>query len=173
MQRGAGPFFGPYIGPRQPSFAPGCPARGQMKATLLLVASLLVYALSLGAGMWMLKDRIDPQASFVQEGRAVYADNCAGCHKIRLESLPDWHSSDARGHPDLPQFDPALHSWKLPDGMMVRIVRAPTGERNGPATTVHGYGKGLSESDLEAVLAYVKLAWPEKLHLFQFDPARP
>jgi S-disulfanyl-L-cysteine oxidoreductase SoxD len=107
----------------------------------------------------------------VARGKAVYANQCAACHGDMLQGQPDWRRRLPNGRLPAPPHDASGHTWHHPDEVLLDIVRnglvpgktAPEGyESDMPA-----YRNLLSDSDIIAVLAYIKSTWPEDIAKLQ------
>jgi mono/diheme cytochrome c family protein len=103
-----------------------------------------------------------------QDGRALYVEHCASCHGAQLEGQPDWMERNADGLLPAPPHDATGHTWHHSDRQLVRIVR------DGLATIAPGYrtsmqpfGSILDDSEIKAVLDYIKSTWPERERAFQ------
>lgn len=101
----------------------------------------------------------------VAQGQAVYADHCAACHGDRLQGQPDWQSRDADGYLPAPPHDPSGHTWHHPDQQLFDItkygIEAIVG--NGYRSRMGGYDGILSDTEIAAVLAYIKSTWPSRV----------
>lgn len=102
--------------------------------------------------------------TLVARGKAVYAANCASCHGASLEGQPNWRQRMSNGRLPAPPHDVSGHTWHHPDAMLVDIITnglvpgrtAPDGYQS----DMPGYGKTLPDSDIVAVIAYIKSTWP-------------
>ena len=105
----------------------------------------------------------DPAA--VAQGQAIYTDHCAACHGDRLQGQPDWQSRDADGYLPAPPHDPSGHTWHHPDRQLFEItkygIEAMVG--NGYRSRMGGYADILSDTEIAAVLAYIKSTWPSRV----------
>ena len=80
-------------------------------------------------------------AALVAQGKTVYADQCASCHGVNLEGQPTWH------HPDAHLF---------------QVTKYGTAAVAGPdyKTDMSAFGEILSDTEIWAVLAFIKSRWP-------------
>jgi mono/diheme cytochrome c family protein len=105
----------------------------------------------------------DPVA--VAQGQQVYTDHCAACHGDRLQGEADWQSRDADGYLPAPPHDPSGHTWHHPDQQLFEItkygIEAMVG--NGYRSRMGGYDDILSDTEILAVLAYIKSTWPPRV----------
>lgn len=101
----------------------------------------------------------------IAQGKAVYAEQCASCHGVRLEGQPDWQTRKPNGRLPAPPHDASGHTWHHPDADLFKITKqgvaafAPPGyESDMPA-----FGGALGDAEIWAVLAYIKSSWPEEI----------
>jgi mono/diheme cytochrome c family protein len=104
----------------------------------------------------------------VATGRALYARHCASCHGAALEGQPNWQERLPGGRMPAPPHDASGHTWHHPDDVLFRITR------DGVAAVVPGYESDmpafagvLSDTEIRAVLAFIKSTWPERERRFQ------
>lgn len=96
----------------------------------------------------------------VSLGRAVYSENCASCHGVRLEGQPDWRIRKPDGKLPAPPHDETGHTWHHPDKQLFDITKS------GVAALVSGYESDmpayrgvLSDEEIWAVVAFIKSTW--------------
>lgn len=112
-----------------------------------LGALALIGGLGLiGAGLAALPRVAAPEMR--ERGAAVYAQFCAGCHGTALEG----HSG--------PPLGASGHAWQHVDAALAR--RIARGGGGMPA-----FGAQLDATEIAAVLAHVKAAWPAGLRAAQ------
>jgi len=108
---------------------------------------------------------IDPaDVALVARGKDVYTTHCAACHGAALEGQPEWRKRLPNGRLPAPPHDGSGHTWHHPDAVLVDIVKnglvpgrtAPDGYQS----DMPAYAQVLSDADIEAVLAFIKSAWP-------------
>jgi mono/diheme cytochrome c family protein len=131
-----------------------------------LAAVLILLNMPRGAGV----RRADPgSADQVALGRQVYIAQCAQCHGLNLEGQVNWQQElPGGGRPALPH-DATGHTWHHPDAMLFDIVKRG-GQASSPANyknNMPGYAGILSDSDIWAVLAYIKSTWPADIRAAQ------
>lgn len=104
----------------------------------------------------------------VEAGREIYAAQCAACHGVRLEGQPEWRRRRADGRMPAPPHNETGHSWHHSDDDLFTITK------HGLAAVVPGYESDMpafsgtiSDSDILAVLAYIKSTWPERQRAYQ------
>lgn len=110
----------------------------------------------------------------IEGGRAIYAARCASCHGANLEGQPDWQSAREDGTYPAPPHDETGHTWHHGDAMLRDYIR-----RGGQAVLddmgvdftsgMPGFGDELTENDIEAVLAYIRSTWPDRIRAAQAE----
>jgi mono/diheme cytochrome c family protein len=105
-----------------------------------------------------------------QDGAALYAEYCAGCHGANLQGQPDWMVRKPDGKLPAPPHDASGHTWHHADRQLLRIVRdgldafAP-----GYLTDMPSFGDRLTDTEISAILDFIKTRWPERERAFQAD----
>ena len=104
----------------------------------------------------------------LEKGRAIYATYCASCHGAHLEGQDDWQRPLADGSYPAPPQDASGHTWHHSDTELFVMVRdgSDVGTAN-LVSTMPGFGKTLSESDIIAVLGFIKSQWPPDVRAAQ------
>ncbi len=118
---------------------------------------------------------IDPaDAAMVAAGKEIYGRTCAVCHGTDLKGQPNWRTRGPDGLLPAPPHDETGHTWHHGDGQLFELMRegiaalAPPGYR----TSMPPYKGVLSDSDIVAVLAYIKSTWPAHIRAQQADITR-
>lgn len=108
----------------------------------------------------------------VERGRKVYAQHCAACHGANLQGepgYPDWRKRKPNGRLPAPPHDESGHTWHHLDAQLFAMTK------HGPAklignpdypTDMPGFSGVLSDSDIHAVLAFIKSTWTGKAKAF-------
>jgi mono/diheme cytochrome c family protein len=127
------------------------------------LAGALATAIAGSAGAEAFLPWQDPEA--VAHGAEVYAAACASCHGADLQGQPDWRSPGPDGLLPAPPHDPTGHTWHHPDSVLFQITKYGTEAvvRGGYRSAMAGFGDVLSDSDIVAVLAYIKSTWPPRI----------
>lgn len=107
-------------------------------------------------------------------GRAIYVAKCASCHGANLEGQPDWQSAREDGTYPAPPHDETCHTWHHGDAMLRDYIRRggqPVLDDMGVDFTsgMPGFGEELTEDDIEAVLAYIRSTWPDRIRAAQAE----
>ncbi|MBC7952647.1 MAG: cytochrome c [Rhodospirillaceae bacterium] len=98
-------------------------------------------------------------------GAQVYAGHCAECHGAKLEGEPDWRIRKPDGQLPAPPHDLSGHTWHHPDEQLFAITKHGM-SRFAPAdykTAMPAFIGKLSDSQIRAVIAYIKSTWPEDI----------
>lgn len=117
---------------------------------------------------------LEGSPSTVQRGREVYAVHCAACHGADRQGAPEWKTRAADGSFPPPPHDATGHTWHHGDGVLFRIVKeggeifaTPSAPSRMPA-----FGDSLCDSDIHAVLEYLKSRWGSRERDFQEQVSR-
>lgn len=123
----------------------------------------------LGAALTLL---LAGSAAAEEDGRALYLQHCASCHGAELEGEPGWRSPRPDGTWPAPPHSVDGHTWHHGDAILLDYVR-----RGGQAVLddmgvafasgMPGFGDVLAETEIEAVLDYIKSTWPEGVRAAQ------
>lgn len=110
----------------------------------------------------------------ISRGRRLYAQHCAACHGAKLEGQANWQEPLPNGRMPAPPHDATGHAWHHSDRELLLITK------KGMAAVVPGYQSDmpafenvLSDSDIEAVLAFIKENWPREARRYQADRTIP
>lgn len=101
----------------------------------------------------------------IDRGRAVYAQHCASCHGANLEGEPghpDWRRRKPNGRLPAPPHDESGHTWHHTDEQLFAMTKYGPAKLIGDPnyeTDMPGFGGVLSDSDIRAVLAFIKSTW--------------
>ena len=101
----------------------------------------------------------------LEVGARVYAENCAGCHGANLEGQPNWRQRNAQGRLPAPPHDARGHTWHHDDATLFGITKLGTKEFTGLPieSDMPAFKDILSDAEINAVLAYIKSRWPERV----------
>ena len=109
----------------------------------------------------------------VAEGREVYTTYCAECHGIDGEG--EYPDAPLEPGPDgligAPPHNDSGHTWHHPDDLLIQQIREG---RNYPGfKPMPGFGATLTDSEIEAVLAFIKMMWTEEQRGIQAAADQP
>lgn len=135
------------------------------------IAAGLVAVFALLAVLLLWKDgeegrlpSVDREALLL--GQRIYGSTCAACHGANLEGQADWQSPDAEGRMPAPPHDASGHTWHHADGLLFDIVKFGMAKAVGLEnydSAMPAYEDMLTDSEIRAVLAWIKSTWPEEI----------
>ena len=139
------------------------------KKVLWFGAAYVVVAVG-AAGYLFFSDKLAKRdtaldAQLVARGQAIYAKNCAQCHGVNLEGQKGWETQQANGTYPAPPQDKSGHTWQHTDQQLFDYIKqggglfAPRTMRS----NMPGFGQELSDTDIWAVIAYIKSRWPDDI----------
>jgi len=97
-------------------------------------------------------------------GKILYQQYCASCHGAELEGQPNWKIRDENGYLPAPPHDESGHTWHHPDEQLFEITKIGTEAYvgRGYRSNMIGFGDQLDDTEIWAVLAYIKSQWPAR-----------
>lgn len=108
-------------------------------------------------------------AEILAQGEAIYLQSCAACHGINGEGqFPNAPMQpDDTGRIGAPPHDSTGHTWHHDDDMLYRVVRE--GGMGSPQSfyPMPAFGEQLSDTQIEAVIAYIKTMWSAEERVIQ------
>lgn len=119
--------------------------------------------------------RADPEnESQVAQGLSVYTMHCASCHGVKLEGQPNWRDRLATGRLPAPPHDPSGHTWHHSDDLLFSMIRNGMEPHAPPSynSDMPAFGERLSDTEIWAVLAYIKSTWPQETREAQAEVTR-
>ncbi|MGB0843667.1 MAG: c-type cytochrome [Alphaproteobacteria bacterium] len=98
----------------------------------------------------------------IDQGKAIYAENCAACHGDNLEGQDNWKKPDSDDRLPAPPHDENGHTWHHADDLLfeitkfglARMIDDPSYETNMPI-----YEGVLSDDEITAALTFIKSTW--------------
>ena len=111
----------------------------------------------------------DPSnAEQVATGRRVYEAHCASCHGAKLEGQPNWRERRPDGGLPATPDDATGHTWHHFHALLFHIVNGiESHPPPGYQSDMPKFREGLSDTEIWAVLAYIKSTWPEETRKVQ------
>ena len=108
-------------------------------------------------------------AKQVAAGQTVYRQHCATCHGANLEGQPNWKQPLPTGGLPAPPHDDTGHTWHHPDQLLFKITKLGGQAAAGSdfKSNMPAFQGILSDSDIWAVLAFIKSTWSPKARAFQ------
>ena len=103
--------------------------------------------------------------SIIENGKKIYAKNCASCHGVNLEGQKNWMSRLPDGLMPAPPHDQTGHTWHHPDRYLFMVTKYGIEEFIGEKypNNMPAYKDILSDEEIIAVLSYIKSTWPSKI----------
>ena len=100
-----------------------------------------------------------------ENGKQIYAKNCASCHGVNLEGQKNWMSRLPDGLMPAPPHDQTGHTWHHPDRYLFMVTKYGIEEFIGEKypNNMPAYKDILSDKEIIAVLSYIKSTWPTKI----------
>lgn len=138
-----------------------------------VVAIIAAVATVAAAGYFLFSARVDGTGADTTEGRLLYAKSCASCHGANLEGQPDWTIRKPDGRLPAPPHDESGHTWHHSDEQLLQITKfglqaiEPNYESDMPA-----FEGTLSDSQIEAIIDFIKSTWPDRARAYQADRNR-
>ena len=130
-------------------------------AILAVMSALVVPAAAMAAED--LPRPASPQELAV--GARVYAKNCASCHGADLQGQANWRQRNDKGRLPAPPHNARGHTWHHDDATLFGITKLGTAEFTGLdiESDMPAFKDILSDTEIRAVLAYIKSRWPERI----------
>lgn len=97
-------------------------------------------------------------------GREIYADHCASCHGVNLEGEANWRQRKPSGRLPAPPHDETGHTWHHADGVLINLTKYGPQYAAGAdyQSDMPAFDDILSDSEIIAVLSYIKSTWQPK-----------
>lgn len=105
-------------------------------------------------------------AQRLERGRTLYMAQCASCHGVNREGQANWRERGADGRLPAPPHDESGHTWHHPDEVLFRITRDGVAQAAGMpdyVSSMPAYGGTLSDTEIVAVLSWIKSQWPARV----------
>jgi len=101
----------------------------------------------------------------VAQGKDIYIRDCAACHGGNLEGQADWRTRNSDGLLPAPPHDETGHTWHHPDQFLFDMTKYGVQKFAGAdyESDMPAYADTLSDTEIIAVLSYIKSEWPENI----------
>lgn len=109
---------------------------------------------------------------FVAQGKRSYAIRCASCHGSDLKGEQGWPQPRSNGVMPASPLDQSGQSWQHNDQWLFTTIKYG-GQATAPAGSssyMPGFGSGMTDSEIWALIAYIKSTWPQ--HIQDAQPRR-
>ena len=103
-------------------------------------------------------------------GQKIYGQHCGACHGMKLEGQPEWRKPLPNGRMPAPPHDDSGHTWHHPDEVLFGIAKhglVPPYAPAGYQSDMPAFGGVLDDTDIAAVLAFIKSRWPADIRARQ------
>lgn len=144
-----------------------------MPRSILLMVPLLVAGAAIGVAAQAPAPPA-PDPAVVEQGMAVYAQQCSSCHGANGEGGVNWREPNPAGELQPPPHDDTGHTWRHSDGALFRMVmegwRDPFNRTE--RLTMPAFEGVLAGAEVQAVIAFLKTLWTPEQRLSQFDLSR-
>ncbi len=102
-------------------------------------------------------------------GDILYQQHCASCHGVELEGEANWKVRDENGFLPAPPHDETGHTWHHPDEQLFEITKIGTEAfvGRGYRSNMLGFEAQLDDTEIWAVLAYIKSQWSPRIQRAQ------
>lgn len=140
---------------------------GWRGVTAVVVATVVAIAAGFSIWWWIGSQGLGGADDVAQValGRGLYAAQCARCHGDHLQGQPDWQVRRPDGTLPAPPHDASGHSWHHDDDYLFAVTKhglarfAPPDYRSDMPSFI-GI---LSDTDIHAVIAFIKSTWPQEI----------
>lgn len=135
------------------------------RLTIIAVAAALTAAV-LAVWAWRGRNGIDADdPRQVARGAEVYSVHCAECHGAQLQGEPNWQVRKPSGELPAPPHDVSGHTWHHSDEQLFVMTKHGMSRFAPPdyKTAMPAFVGRLSDSDIRAVLAFIKASWPQDI----------
>ena len=105
----------------------------------------------------------------IENGKALYAENCASCHGANLEGQPNWRSPDKNGVLPAPPHDETGHTWHHDNGLLFQYTKLGGQEAlalrgvMGFKSGMPGFAEALTDEEIWEVLGLIRSTWSERI----------
>ena len=120
----------------------------------VLTASIMFFPSREGDSRWFTKAQIDL-------GSTLFLKKCALCHGNEAEATADWKKSDNNGNYPPPPLNGTAHAWHHSKLVLTSTIKEGGAKLGG---LMPGFGNQLSDSDIEALIAYFQSKWPDHVY---------
>lgn len=114
----------------------------------------------------------------LNDGRLLYAYNCASCHGANLEGQENWRTPNDDSILPAPPHDETGHTWHHDDDLLFSYTKLGGAEllkqrgMPGFASGMPGFKDILTDAEIVTVLEYIKSTWPKEIQEAQSERSR-
>ncbi len=138
-----------------------------MRPSIILPLAGAAFAVT-GWWVWSLAQNGD-----VEQGRVLYAQNCASCHRANLEGQSDWQIAGEDGVLPAPPHDETGHTWHHGDVLLFDYIKLGGAKTlaqmgvEGVPSGMPGFAETLSDAEIQQILDFIKSTWSDRERLIQ------
>jgi len=109
-------------------------------------------------------------ALMIARGKIVYESNCVSCHQVNLIGAENWKGVDEDGHRKAPPLNGTGHTWHHDDATLHNIIKYGLVKlvKNYEGKML-GFEDNLKDKDIDSVLSYMKIFWPDDVYQQQIN----
>jgi mono/diheme cytochrome c family protein len=103
-------------------------------------------------------------AAFVAQGKQIYATRCAGCHGADLKGEQGWPQPRPNGSLPASPLDQSGTTRQRDDVWIFTTIKQGGQVTAAPGSTssMPAFGGGLTDTQIWAVVSYIKSTWPNQ-----------
>lgn len=142
----------------------------KQRRRLLLIGAAVLLLILVILGASSLRSEIvppvDPNDTVqVALGQQLYQAQCASCHGPELEGAENWKDRDPNGLIKAPPHDETGHTWHHGDAYLVDSIKHGGARLSADVgiSAMPAYENVLTNTEIAAVLAYIKSTWPSDI----------
>lgn len=97
----------------------------------------------------------------VNDGKTLFANNCASCHGSDASSTPEWRKRDAKGNFPPPPLNGTAHTWHHPMNILQFTILkggAPVGG------VMPAFETKLNLDQVNSIIAWFQSLWPDNVY---------
>lgn len=113
-------------------------------------------------------------ATQVEQGQAIYQQQCASCHGKNAEGAPGWPTPAADGLEPAPPQNDSGHTWHHPDRVLYEVIPDGMNDPLQPDSPLRmpAWGDKLNDAEIRALVEYFKSLWSAENWQWQWDETR-
>lgn len=123
------------------------------------VLSVALVALAFNLTIPARTSRLDP--SRIEEGAALFSQNCAVCHGQNAEATSDWKKTDSNGIYPPPPLNGSAHAWHHSYDVLKQTIEEGGAKYGG---VMPAFGDQLFDQEIDALIAFFQSKWPDDVY---------
>lgn len=97
----------------------------------------------------------------IANGKVLYLNTCAACHKADASGTTDWKKTDANGNYPPPPLNGSAHTWHHSIDVLRRTIRKGGIALGG---VMPGFESVLNSAEIDEVVAYFQSTWSDEVY---------